>query len=269
MKILEQEGRPSKKKSRAVQEILNYFAVLRFISRKRAIPEVREEDILRIHRILGQKGALDRGPFGKYRSYQVYIGNHVPPKATAVPHLIRELLQWLNGPGQQWPAPVSSAILHLRFEDIHPFGDGNGRAGRVLALWELYRRGFDTHHIFAVDEFYWENQQSYYAHLDQAQQDGDLSPWVEFCLEAILEALRSTWNRLQALPTQKDQKQVILRPKQEKLVVLLQKEPLGIQEIARLLKVTKPGAHFLLRPLLYQKIVIRKGGYKTGKYYIL
>jgi len=36
---------------------------------------------------------------------------------------------------------LSSAILHHRFESIHPFADGNGRTGRALALWELYRRG--------------------------------------------------------------------------------------------------------------------------------
>jgi len=45
------------------------------------------------------------------------------------------------------------ALVHCRFEAIHPFADGNGRTGRALALWELYRRGFDSHHIFAVDEF--------------------------------------------------------------------------------------------------------------------
>jgi Fic family protein len=49
---------------------------------------------------------------------------------------------------------LSSAILHYQFEWIHPFADGNGRTGRALALWELYRRGFDTHHIFSVDEYY-------------------------------------------------------------------------------------------------------------------
>jgi len=37
-----------------------------------------------------------------------------------------------------------------------------------LVLWELYRRRFDTHHIFAVDEFYWEDRPRYYAALDVA-----------------------------------------------------------------------------------------------------
>ena len=53
---------------------------------------------------------------------------------------------------------LSSAIVHHQFETIHPFADGNGRAGRMLSLWELYRRGFDNHHIFSIDEFYWEDR---------------------------------------------------------------------------------------------------------------
>ena len=46
---------------------------------------------------------------------------------------------------------------------MSPFADGNGRTGRALALWEFYWRGFDSHHIFSVDEYYWEDRPGYYA----------------------------------------------------------------------------------------------------------
>lgn len=63
---------------------------------------------------------------------------------------------------------------------MHPFADGNGRTGRALALWELYRRGFDSHDIFAVDEFSWENRPRYYAALDGVRRVGDdLTSWLE------------------------------------------------------------------------------------------
>ena len=71
---------------------------------------------------------------------------------------------------------LSSAIVHYQFETIHPFADGNGRTGRVLALWELYRRGFDSHHIFSVDEFYWEDRPRYYAALEEVQRKKETSP---------------------------------------------------------------------------------------------
>ena len=69
----------------------------------------------------------------------------------------------------------------LSIEDIHPFADGNGRTGRALALWELYRRGFDTHHIFSVDEVYGEDCPAYYAALANVRKQGnDLTEWIEY-----------------------------------------------------------------------------------------
>ena len=92
-----------------------------------------------------------------------------------------ELLAWWNQESARLSPVLSSAILHYRFEAIHPFADGNGRTGRALALWELYRRGFDTHHIFSVDEFYWEDRPRYYAALDAVRREGgDLTGWIEY-----------------------------------------------------------------------------------------
>jgi Fic family protein len=52
-----------------------------------------------------------------------------------------ELLAWWNMEAPGISPVLSTAIVHHRFESIHPFADGNGRTGRALALWELYRRG--------------------------------------------------------------------------------------------------------------------------------
>ena len=80
--------------------------------------------------------------------------------------------------------------MHFRFEAIHPFADGNGRTGRALALWELYRRGFDSHHIFSVDEFYWEDRPRYYAALQAVRRPGDdLTSWLEYSAEGLQQTL--------------------------------------------------------------------------------
>jgi len=78
---------------------------------------------------------------------RVRVGQFVPPLPEDVSGLMFELLEWWNKDASGLSPVLSSAILHHRFETIHPFADGNGRTGRVLALWELYRRGFDAHHI--------------------------------------------------------------------------------------------------------------------------
>ncbi|MBI4055556.1 MAG: Fic family protein [Elusimicrobia bacterium] len=269
VKILAEGGNLPHAKPRAIQEVLNYFAALRFIEKNAKVKEIHIRDILKLHSIIGQKGALDREPVGLLRPYAVKVGGHLPPPAKEVPGLMTDLLAWINGPGRTWPAVVSSAILHYQFEFIHPFGDGNGRVGRALATWELYRRQFDSHHIFATDEVLLEDRQSYYRAFHRAQTQGhDLSGWVEFIAEAVNEALRQAWSRIEAVSASVKGKQITLTPKQEKLMALLRQAPLGIQEIQTELKVTKPGAHHILKPLLNADLIKREGGHKTGKYRI-
>jgi Fic family protein len=55
---------------------------------------------------------------------------------------------------------------------------------RLLALWELYRRGFDSHNLFSVDEYYWEDRPRYYSTLQQVRAAGeDLTSWTEYSAE--------------------------------------------------------------------------------------
>jgi Fic family protein len=109
-----------------------------------------------------------------------------------------EFLEWWNKKSAALSPVLSSAIIHGRFEDIHPFADGNGRTGRALALWDLYRRGFDSHHIFSVDEVYWENRPRYYAALDSTRRAGDdLTGWLEYCAEGLRQTLERVWLRVQ------------------------------------------------------------------------
>src|SRR3972149_5256979 len=77
-----------------------------------------------------------RGGAGRYRTIGVQVGAYVPPPPGEVSGLMREFLEWWNDDAPVLSPVLSSAIVHYRFEAIHPFADGNGRAGRALALWE-------------------------------------------------------------------------------------------------------------------------------------
>ena len=182
---------------------------------------------------------------------------------------MQEYLQWWNEKASEWPAVVSSAILHYHFESIHPFGDGNGRMGRALALWELYRRDFDTHHIFSVDEIYWEDRPRYYAQLDAVRRaKGDLTGWLEYSAEALHLTLERVLERIERLAA-KGTGKIVLTPKQEKLLHLLRdKGHLAPSEIWQRLKVTKQGAMKILNPLLAAGLIRRIGTRKSGKYLI-
>ncbi|PJA18240.1 MAG: hypothetical protein COX62_08960, partial [Deltaproteobacteria bacterium CG_4_10_14_0_2_um_filter_43_8] len=143
---------------RDVQMAKNYIKTLSWIQKWEKHAIVKEADIFKLHAILAE-GAVDEGPAGSYRKQNVRAGLHVAPNWKEVPKLMQGLLTWLNEPAKQLPAIFSSAILHLRFVEIHPFRDGNGRLGRLLATWELYRKGFDLLHIFALDEVLLEHRE--------------------------------------------------------------------------------------------------------------
>jgi len=262
-----EEGRElSTPGTRPRREVINYFAGLRFVENNTAKKAIRQTDILELHRILAGE-VMDQGEAGKYRMIAVRVGNYLPPPPDAVSGLMFELLEWWNGAAAKLSPILSSPILHYRFEAIHPFADGNGRTGRALALWELYRRGFDTHHIFAVDEYYWEDRPAYYAALQGVREAGDdLSAWLEYCAIGLRQTLERVWLRIQTLQVGSAEK-LVLRPRQEKLLHLLRDHGgMAPAEIWAALGISRQGAMDLLRPLLDAGVVEKVGGNKTGRY---
>ncbi len=266
VRALEEGHEPAAADARSRREVLNYFAGLRYVEKHAATQTVRHDDVFALHRLLA-KGVMDQGEAGRYRSIAVRVGSHVPPPPADVSGLMFELLDWWNTRARDLSPVLSSAILHYRFEDIHPFADGNGRTGRALALWELYRRGFDTHHIFSVDEFYWEDRPRYYAALEAVRTGGeDLSGWLEYCAEGLRQTLERVWLRVQAY-NPKSPGKLVLRPKQERLLQLLRDHgSMAPTELWAALAVSKQGAMNLLRPLLEAGVVEKRGGKKTGRY---
>ena len=250
----------------AQREALNYFAGLRYVQRHARKKVLRHEDVFGLHRLLAA-GVMDQGEAGRYRTIAVRVGRHLPPAPGDVSGLMLELLDWWNHGAVEQSPVLSSAIVHYRFEAIHPFADGNGRTGRALALWELYRRGFDTHHIFSVDEYYWEDRPRYYQALEAVRHaDEDLSGWLEYCAEGLRQALERAWKRIQSFALQTTKK-LALRPKQEQLLLLLRDHGrMTPAELWDALGVSRQGAMDLLRPLLEAGVVEKIGGKKTGHY---
>lgn len=251
---------------RPQREVLNYFAGLRFVEKHAKKKVLRHEDIFALHRLLADT-VMDQGEAGRYRMIAVRVGKHVPPPAADVSGLMFEFLEWWNKQAAELSPVLSSAILHYQFEWIHPFADGNGRTGRALALWELYRRGFDRHHIFSVDEYYWEARPAYYKALDDVRRAGeDLTGWLEYCAEGLRQTLERTWTRVQALNVRAQHK-LVLRPRQEQLLKLLRDHgSMTPAELWSALDISRQGAMDLLRPLLEAGLVEKVGSKKTGRY---
>ncbi len=252
---------------RAQREVLNYLAGLRHIERHANKKRITQRDVFTLHTMLAAE-VMDQGDAGRYRDIQVYVGRYTPPAPHLVSGLMAELLAWWNEPSREWSPVISSAVLHYQFEDIHPFADGNGRTGRALALWELYRRGFDTHHIFSVDEVYGEDRPAYYAALANVRTQGsDLTEWLQYSAHALSVTLDRVWTRTQRLGANTAPTKVILRPRQEQLLQLLKdRRSMTPKEIRESLRISKQGAMDLLNPLLEAGLVQRSGTQKSGRY---
>ena len=252
---------------RSRREVLNYFAGLRFVEKRARKKQITHEDVLKLHAIIGAS-VMDQGKAGQYRDILVRVGRYLPPAPEMVYGLVSEFLEWWNKEASKWSPVLTSAIVHYRFEEIHPFADGNGRAGRTLALWELYRRGFDTHHIFSVDEFYWEGRPQYYEALEAVRKhEGDLTGWLEYTAKGLYLTLEKVWTRIQRLSAETRHEKIVLRPKQEKLLLLLRDHrSLTPRQIWEGLAVSRQGAMDLLNPLIEAGLVRRVGTKKSGRY---
>lgn len=251
---------------RHVRMARNYLDALSWMQKREKRGALPEADVLRLHHIVSD-GAVDDGPIGRYRTIDVRAGLHVCPPWKTVPGLTRNLLAWLNGPAEELPAVFSSAILHLRFAVIHPFRDGNGRMARALATWQLHRMGFDTLHVFALDEVLLENRALYIKNLERVQVGGeDPGGWLEFMAEAVLETLERVQRRVLALGTLGAEPLSLTLRQETLLRILRERGDLGIRDIARALRLTAPGAHYALKPLLARGIVKKTGAHKTTRY---
>lgn len=149
------------------------------------------EDVCKVHTLVAGRDAVNPRSAGRYRQIAVRAGVDVPPAPRSVPRLMSDLLEWWGARGLERPAVVTSAIVHYRIADIHPFVDGNGRLGRALAWWELYRRGFDNPLLLSLKEPYWGQRRDYYRAFRGVSRSGkDLTAWLEYNAQALGLALK-------------------------------------------------------------------------------
>ena len=141
---------------------------------------INEELILRLHAILLNSILSDAGI---YRSHGVRIvGANVPTaNYLKVPELMKKLFKDING--RRKDIIAKTADIHSRFEQIHPFSDGNGRIGRLLIQAMLLENNFPPAMILQ------KNKQFYMRYLNKSQQTGDSSLLEDFLCDAILAGI--------------------------------------------------------------------------------
>jgi len=155
-------------------------------------------------------GRADLRDVGRYRTsdepMQVMSGPPYAPKVhfEAPPSLrvrkeMDRFLEWYNGtaPGTNsaLPALTRGGIAHLYFESIHPFEDGNGRIGRVVAEKALVQ-GFGQPVIVALARSILAHHSDYYLALESANKTNDVSGWLRWFSAIALEAQYRTFAQI-------------------------------------------------------------------------
>jgi Fic family protein len=138
---------------------------------------INEGLVLKLHAILMNSIREDAGA---YRKHGVRIlGANIPTaNYLKVPVLLKELIKNINAPGKDIIAHVSE--IHGRFEQIHPFSDGNGRIGRLLMQVMLLRINFPPALILQ------EKKPLYIKYLNKFQMTGDSSLLQDFISDAVM-----------------------------------------------------------------------------------
>jgi Fic family protein len=139
---------------------------------------ITEAQLLELNAVLLR--GIDEIGAGAYRKLSVYLTGapFEPPPPEAVPSLMSEFSTWMAGPNDAEPL-VFAAEMHAWFETIHPFVDGNGRAGRLLVDLALLKRGL-IRALVRADE-----RDRYRDALRRAQAAGELSPLVRLFSDSV------------------------------------------------------------------------------------
>ncbi|MBI5674777.1 MAG: Fic family protein [Nitrospirae bacterium] len=132
---------------------------------------------------------------GRFRTDTRSVGGYVAPDCKYVPELVENLCRWINkefhfNEGQNFTTSVIQAIItHVYIEWIHPFGDGNGRTGRLLEFYILLRAGLPSIVSHILSNFYNETRPEYYRQLDNGRRKRDLTEFIEYAVRGFRDGL--------------------------------------------------------------------------------
>ena len=197
---------PSKEyQEKEVKNILDaYNAILALVVGDGTEHRITPELLLEFHKMIGRGLGehFDAVP-GHFRTDPRIVGPYRCPDHEYVRPLVQFLCDWLPsefrfGEGQTFAEAVVQAIVtHVYIEWIHPFGDGNGRTGRLVEFYLLLRAGNPDIASHILSNFYNETRSEYYRQLQNANQTRDLTNFIEYAVTGLRDGLFRTLETIQ------------------------------------------------------------------------
>jgi Fic family protein len=140
------------------------------------------------------QGEGDRTP-GQFRTHTVRINkaNHTPPDPLLITDYVDELVAFINQADSPKYDLLKIALAHHRFMWIHPFGNGNGRTGRLFTYAMLVRSGFNVEvgRILNPTAVFCNDRNAYYRFLSAADSgsEANLLQWCNYVLRGLREEI--------------------------------------------------------------------------------
>ncbi len=179
-----------------VGEVLQYVRAM-----YHGLKRLREDDfplslrlIREIQEVLLSSGRGSEKHPGEFRTSQNWIGGSRPGNARYVPPPPGEILtcmgaleKFIHEKYLHMQILVKAALVHVQFETIHPFLDGNGRLGRLLITLLLCAEGILQEPLLYLSLYFKQHREAYYDLLQRVRTEGDWESWLHFFLTGVYE----------------------------------------------------------------------------------
>lgn len=264
-----------------VVEVCNYLEAVTFARKQLSSPKglpLSVRLLNEIHRRLmkGVRGAEKRP--GEIRRSQNWIGGtrpgtaaYVPPPPKAVGDLVGQLEKYIHRESTL-PALVRTGLIHVQFETIHPYLDGNGRIGRLLIALLLEHWKLLSQPLLYISLFFKQHRAEYYRRLDAVRAEGDFEGWLKFFLEGVAvvadEGVATTRDLFALISA--DRARVLTTPTTSVMAVrlfeLLPEHPIvSIANAVALLDTTKPTATKAVSALVEAGVLVETTGRRRDR----
>jgi Fic family protein len=178
-----------------VAEVSNYVNAMNHgLKRLREGFPISSRLIREIHGVLLSQGrGSDKNP-GEFRTSQNWVGGtrpgnalFVPPPAEKIADCMGQLEKFINNVPEKTPPLLKAALVHVQFETIHPFLDGNGRLGRLLIPLLLCAESTLSNPMLYISLYFKTYRQRYYELLNTVRTTGNWEEWLDFFADAVAE----------------------------------------------------------------------------------
>ncbi|MEE1265079.1 MAG: Fic family protein, partial [Akkermansia sp.] len=234
--LLYEQGGYDQSNTDDVEEVSHYVSAMQLgMTRMQDGYPISLRLIKELHAELLRRGRGSSKMPGEFRQSQNWIGGTRPGNAAYVPPPPQDLMEcmgalelFINRDDELFPL-VKAALVHVQFESIHPFLDGNGRVGRLLIQMMLCNSGLLRKPLLYLSLYFKQHRQEYYRLLNGIRQDGNWEAWIEFFLEAVQYTASDAVRVLTELQSRVDQDKAIIatfgrmRKNAEKVLSMMQR----------------------------------------------